>query len=419
MVLTETSPLGRTDASPGVLLTRLRRLLDVSVALNALNDTARLLDFIAQTTTAVLDCEAASVLLLDERTGALRFSAASGEAGAALVGTPVPLVGSLAGTTFREDRVLHAADAGADARRFQEADDATGFVTRALLGVPMRIGRRPVGVLQALNPRAGAFTQDDAEALLIVAAQAAVAIRDARQQEALKRANGQLAELDRLKTNFLSITSHELRTPITAVRGFGQILLEEVRGDLHAYADAVVRAGDRMMDVVETLDVMAGVQGELGAHPPALVSVSGVLADVAGEAERDVATALPPGPLLVHGDAARLRLAFGNLVRNAVQFTPPGGAVRVEAEVAADEVWVRVADAGRGLAAADLDRVFEPYVQVADPDRRDHEGLGVGLAVARAVVAQHGGRLWAESAGVGRGATFHARLPLATVAGGA
>ena len=417
MVLTETAPLGRSAAPPGVLLARLRRLLDVSVALNALNDTGRLLDFIAQTTTAVLDCEAASVLLLDERAGALRFSAASGAAGAALVGTLVPLAGSLAGTTFREDRILHAADAGADARRFRRADAATGFETRALLGVPMRIDGRPVGVLQALNPTAGAFTRDDAEALLIIAAQAAVAIRDARQQEALRRANEQLAELDRLKTNFLSITSHELRTPLTAVMGFGQILAEEVRGDLHAHARAVVQAGDRMMDLVETLDVMAGVQGDLGAHPPGLVSLAALLADAAGAAgaaKRAVALALPPGPLLVEGDGARLRLAFANLVRNAVQFS--GGAVRVEGEVCGDEVRVRVADEGRGLAAADLERIFEPYVQVADPDHRDHEGLGVGLAVARAVLVQHKGHVWAESAGLGAGSTFHARLPLAVVA---
>ena len=410
MTLTETPPLRRSGADPGVALARLRRLLDVSVALNALNDTGRLLDLIVRTTAAVLDCEAASVLLLDERVGGLRFSAASGEAGAALVGTVVPLEGSLAGVAFRDDRVLHAADADADARRFRRADEATGFETRAVLCVPMRIDRRPVGVLQALNPHADAFTRDDAEALLIVAAQAAVAIRDARQQEALRRANEQLAELDRLKTNFLSIASHELRTPITAVQGFGQILLEEVPGDLRDHADAVVRAGERMMDVVETLDVMAGTRGELGTHPTARFALAAVLADAA---EGAASVSLPPGPLVVEGDGARLRLALGNLVRNAVQFSAPGGAVRVEAEASGSEVHVRVVDAGRGLAAADLERIFEPYVQVADPDRRDHEGLGVGLTVARAVAVQHGGAVWAESAGLGRGATFHVRLPLA------
>ncbi len=413
MVLTETAPLQRADASASTALVRLRRLLDVSVALNALGDVDRLLDFIVQTTTTVLDCEAASILLLDERTGALQFAAASGEVGARLVGTAVPLDGSLAGTIFREDRILHAVDAETDERRHRATDAETGFVTRTLLGVPMRIDGQPVGVLQAINPAGGRFDRSDAEALLIVAAQAAVAIRNARHERALQAVNEKLAELDRLKTNFMSIASHELRTPITAVRGFGQILAEEVRGDLYTYADAVVRAGDRMMNVVETLDVMAGLQGELGAHPGRLVSLAALLQEAVEAAEREVTTGIPSGPLLVQGDASRLRLAVHNLVRNAVQFTPPDRAVRVESDVADGQVSVRVVDEGRGLAAADLDRVFEAYVQVQDPDRRDHEGLGVGLTVARAVALQHGGRLWAESAGLGQGATFHLRLPLA------
>ena len=411
MVLTETTPLTRPAETPDVTLSRLRRLLDVSVALNALCDPARLLDFIVQTTTTVLDCEAASILLYDEAAGALRFEAASGDVADALRGTYVPLRGSLAGTTFSEDRILHAADAEADVRRYSETDHRTGFVTRALLCVPMRIDRQPVGVLQALNPAAGGFDRADAEALLIVASQAAVAIRNARHEAALQRANDRLGELDRLKTNFMSIASHELRTPITAIRGFGQILQEEVRGDLFTYADAVVRAGDRMMNVVETLDVMAGLQGELGVHPGTLVSLAAIAREVA--APEAVEVDLPDGPLLVDGDRGRLRLAVGNLVRNAVQFSAPGGVVRVEANVDGDIVHLRVVDAGRGIDIADLDRIFEAYVQVQDPDRRDHEGLGVGLTVARAVALQHRGRLWAESAGLGTGATFHLTLPLA------
>ena len=418
MVLTETRPLGRPAEAPEVTLTRLRRLLDVSVALNAFGDTRRLLDYIARTTTEVLACEAASILLFDEVTGALRFEAATGDAGASLVGSEVPLVGSLAGTAFRDNRILHAADAEVDARRHRESDERTGFVTRSLVGVPMRIDGQPVGVLQALNPTRDAFDRADAEALLIIAAQAAVAIRNARHEEALRRANDRLAELDRLKTNFLSIASHELRTPITAVQGFGQILAEEVRGDLHTFADAVVSAGARMMDVVETIDVMAEARGDLGIHPGSLISLAAILSDVAGEEAPHAEVTLPPGPLLVEGDARRLRLAVRNLVRNAMQFSDPGGPVRVQARVLHGEVLFDIEDEGRGLSTGDLERIFEAYVQVSDPDHRDHEGLGVGLTVARAILIQHGGRLWAESDGPGRGATFHARLPLASAAPG-
>ena len=413
MALTESPPLARDLKDPGATIARFRRLLQVSVALNGQGGTDRLLDSIARTATDVLDCEAASILLVDDTTGALRFAAATGEAGAGLVGTEVPLTGSLAGAIFSQDRIVHAADTGADPRHHRAADRATGFVTRAMLGVPMRIDGRPVGVLQAFNPHADAFDAGDAEALLIVASQAAVAIRSARHDDALQRANARLADLDRLKTNFMSITSHELRTPITAVMGFGQILAEEVRADLHTHAHAIVRAGERMMDVVETLDVMAGLDGSLGAHPGAPTSLSAAIADAVRDHAPHAETELPDGPLLVRGDGRRLRLAFGHVVRNAVQFSPDGAPVRVAAHVADGQVRVAVRDEGRGLASADLDRVFEAYVQVADPDSRDHEGLGVGLTVARSVVVQHGGRLWAESPGLAGGATLHARLPLA------
>ncbi len=413
MALTETPPPAQTAEAADAQPARLRRLLDVSVALNALGDIDRLLDYIAQATTEVLRCQAASILLLDEAAGTLRFEAATGAAGAMLRGTEVPIHGSLAGAALHGNRILHAADAQADARRFRQSDQATGFVTRSMLAVPMRIDGRPVGVLQALNPHHGAFDRSDAESLLIVASQAAVAIRNARHEAALQSAHARLADLDRLKNNFMSIVSHELRTPLTAVVGFGQILAEEVRADLYTHAEAVVRAGARMMDVVETLDVMAGVQGEVGLLPRARASLADVLRDAADQAAPGVRLALPPGPLSVEGDARRLRLAFSHLLQNAVQFSEPGAPVRLHASVDQGTVGGAITDQGRGLAEDQLETIFEAYVQVADPDRRDHEGLGVGLTVARAVMLQYGGRLWAESPGLGQGATFHAHLPLA------
>lgn len=411
MVLTETVPLSNARETPAATLGRLRRLLDVSVALNTITDSERQLDFIARTTLDVLECEAASILLFDETTGALRFVAATG-AGAVLVGDEVPLQGSLAGATFSDNRIVHAADADEDARRYRMADAQTGFQTRALLGVPMRIDGQPVGVLQALNPKRDSFDRSDAEVLLIIAAQAAVAIRGLKNERALQRANDRLSELDRLKSSFMAIASHELRTPLTAIQGFGQILAEEVRGELYMHADAIVRAGNRMMDVVETVDVMSSLNAAVGSHPGSVLSLSAVLEAVAEEEVPHAHIALPPGPLLIEGHATRLRLAFRNVLRNAVQFSAPDAPVRLAGFVEAGEARISITDCGRGIDESDLEDVFEPYLQVANPDQRDHEGLGLGLTVARAVVHQHGGRMWAESPGLGKGATIHARLPL-------
>ena len=412
MVLAEIAPPPSSAASPAATIARLKRLLNLTLALNSVGETERLLGLVLRTAMDVADCEAASILLLDERTGDLRFAAASGEAGAQLVGTKVPVDASLAGIVIREDRVLHAAEAGTDTRRYARTDAETGFVTRVLLGIPMRIDGEPVGVLQALNPNEGSFNQSDVEVLLVVAAQAAVAIRNARHEQALRLLNDRLAQLDQLKTNFLAITSHELRTPLTSVRGFGQILQEEVPDALRPYAHAVVRAGYRMTNVIETLDVMAGLQSDLGRHPTRRIALHCLLMDVL-EAARDVTGDVLvsfPDHALVEGVASRLRLALDNLVRNAAQFSPDGAPIYVDATESGGTLHVRVADEGRGLAPEDLERIFEAYVQVQDADHRDHEGLGVGLTVARAVAVQHGGQLWAESAGPGRGATFHLTL---------
>ena len=392
-------------------LERFRSLLDVTLALNSGGDLDRLLDVILRTATMVAECEAASILIHDELSGSLRFVAATGPAAAQLVGVGVPVDASLAGTIFREDRVLYAAEVAGESGHFREIDQSTGFETRALLGVPMRIEGEVVGVLEVLNPTRERFDRADAEAVLVVASQAAVAIRNARHKQMLEQLNAKLSELAELKNDFLAITSHELRTPLTSVRGFGQILAEEVREDLEPYAQAVVRAGQRMTDVVETLDVMATLRGELGSHPGRRVSVRCLADEVASTTRREVRVAFPEG-VYVEGHGPRLRLLINNLVKNAVQFSPSELPVYLHAAIEGPEVHIRVIDQGRGISAGNLERIFEAYVQVQDPDHRDHEGLGVGLTVARAIAVQHGGALWAESDGPGHGATFHLILPL-------
>ncbi|MEL6615217.1 MAG: HAMP domain-containing sensor histidine kinase [Bacteroidota bacterium] len=410
--MTEARLVPRTGEPPEAAARRLRSLLDINLALGAVADLDRLLGTILSVTRRALRCEAASVLLHDPRENVLRFAAATGDPEHALAEIRVPLAGSLAGTIFCENRPLLAVDVENDERHFTDAAEATGFDPRVLLGVPMRVEGRPIGVLEALNPHE-AFDAVDAEMLLIVSSQAAVAIQNTRQREELESARARLADLDRLKSDFMAVASHELRTPLAALRGFGEILHEEVRPELAEPADEVVRASRRMQAIVETLEEMSALAAESGPAESRPVDLADVLTVAGADIDRAVAFQFPPAPLVVRAEPRRLHAAFGHLLRNAVQHTPPEAAIRVEAEASGEDAIVRVSDEGRGLAPGDAERIFEAFEQAERPLTRRTEGLGVGLTVARSAILRYGGRVWATSPGVGQGSTFHVRLPLA------
>jgi|GEM_PF-5091323 len=410
MALTETPVPARAGDTPEAALGRLRRLLDVCVALNSTRDIDELLATLVQTTTVVLRCEAASILLYDDRDAALRFIAASGDGADALRDVVVPLDGSLAGTIFREDRPLLAADLAADPRHFAEAAEATGVRPEVLLGVPMRADGAPIGVLEAINPTDGTFDDADAETLLVIAAQAAVALRNAWQRDALAAANARLEETDRARVRFLAVASHELRTPLATVRGYAEVLADEAPPALRPFADEVLAAGRRMTEIVETVEEMIATdeRSEAGS-----VRVTDLFAAARAVAGRALTLDLTDARLAVRADPARLRLAVSHLVRNAVAFTPPDGTVTLSARAAGADVALCVCDTGRGIAPEHLERIFEPFYQVDATESRAHEGLGVGLSVVRSIVMRAGGRIWATSGGDGRGTTLHLRLPRA------
>ena len=409
--MTETRLAPRAAEPPDAAVRRLRALLDINVALGAVADVDHLLGTIIRTTKSVLQCEAACVLLHEPRENVLRFAAATGDPDGKLDDVRVPLKGSLAGTIFRENRPLLAVDLEHDERHFDDAAHSTGLVPRVLLGVPMRIDGAPIGVLEALNPTE-AFDAVDAEMLLIVSSQAAVALDRAHKRDALDDARKRLADLDRVKSDFMSVASHELRTPLAALRGFGEILHEEVRPELAGHADEVVRSARRMQSIVETLEEMSRLDtgdAPVGARPVPLWTV---LTEAAEGVERPLDLRIPPPFFVVEGEKNRLVLAFRHLLQNAAAFTPPEGAICVRTRAEHGEVHVTIEDEGVGLAEQDLERIFEAFTQAEDPLTRRAEGMGMGLTVARSILLRHRGRVWATSDGPGRGSTFHVRLPL-------
>src|SRR5574341_672616 len=233
---------------------QLARLVKLSVTLNSTLDLDTLLQLITATATELLDCEAASILLYDEKKPRLYFAAATGSDPAKLAEIPVPIENSLAGTIFRTNRHLILNDVEQDPRHYSMVSDYIKFKVKSLLGVPMPIRDRTVGVLEAVNKHYGAFDERDATLLSVTAAHAAIAVNNARLLRATKQALEKVREANQLKSNFLALASHELRTPLGIIIGYSTFLKEDAQGELSDHANQVLTAARQMHSILDEMN---------------------------------------------------------------------------------------------------------------------------------------------------------------------
>jgi K+-sensing histidine kinase KdpD len=314
---------------PSLEAKQLARLMDVSLTLNSTLNLDEILSQLLTSATDMLDCDAASILLYDEKRNRLVFAASTGSDPAKLAKIPVPIDGSLAGTIFREEKSIVINDVEQDPRHFAPAAEQVEFTTKSLLGVPMRIRDKGVGVIEALNKRKGQFTSADERLLTALASQAASAIHNARLIQALRNAYENISETDRLKSNFLALASHELRTPLGIIIGYASFLQEEA-GEVSEHAERVLAAASQMRSVIEAMTSLHLLQAKGLTFKPRVVPVQQVLnaayaemRPIAEEMRHIVTFDLPAQSLLVTADPEKLAPAFVNLLNNAVRFTRP------------------------------------------------------------------------------------------------
>lgn len=233
-----------------------------------------------------------------------------------------------------------------------------------------------------------------------------------------------LQAADAAKDEFLAVLSHELRTPLAAIAGWANVLRRSASAESVSKAvlaiDRNVFLQSRMVE--DLLDVTRIAKGtvtlDLRIHALAALIQAAMEASVQEGEKKSIRIDFTDAnvPLLVHGDAGRLQQIFRNIVSNAVKFTPAGGRVRVTLARDADCARVAVADSGKGIAPDFLPFVFELFRQQEHGTRREHEGLGIGLALVKRLVELHGGSVDISSAGVGHGTEVTVRLPLAAAA---
>jgi signal transduction histidine kinase len=398
---------------------QLARLIEVSVTLNSTLNLDELLQFIIRSATEILNCESVSILLYDEKHGRLVFAAATGSDPKRLTETPVPLDRSLAGIIFRENKSVTLSDVQHDARHYQMVSKHVSFEVHNLLGVPMRIKDQPTGVLEALNKRGGDFDESDADILSVIASQAAVAIHNARLVKALQDAYDELRANDQLKTNFLALASHELRTPLGVIIGYASFLEEESPGELSDHAKQVLNAAMQMRVLVDAMTNLNMLRSEEMVMHRLVVPVQQVLRGAYTEVKQLVSAKgqmvnldLPEKLIPIKCDPDKLTSAFVNLLDNAIRFTQEGGKITVGAALQpGGEVLCWVQDTGKGIPAGELKKIFQEFYQIEPHTTRKHGGMGIGLSIAKGLVEAHGGTIWAESHGLGKGATFKVLLP--------
>lgn len=398
---------------------RLQRLLEISRTLSATHNLPELLQSIISVACELTQSEVASILLFDPGTGRLRFEASPGKHQDELREVSVPLNASVAGWIFTHAKPMVIQDAKADKRVFRQIDNTLGFQTGSILGVPLVVKGKPIGVLEAVNKLdAGHYTEDDLEVLETLAAQASVAIETARLLTSIQDSNDELQRLDRMKSDFIAIASHELRTPLGLILGHATFLKEFIPPDHQEQMEVIIRSAMRLKSIIEDMSTIAHneqgqsrVRREPFSMSKLVEQTVGGFVEAAEEKQIEIGFDVPgDDPLILDGDVDKIQVALSNLIKNAITFTDAGGQVGIKVEGDEGLVKVFVVDTGIGIPTADVERVFDRFYQVESHLTRKHGGMGLGLSIAKAMIEMHQGQIWCESK-EGTGSLFCFMLP--------
>ncbi|HNB53101.1 MAG TPA: ATP-binding protein [Anaerolineales bacterium] len=230
-----------------------------------------------------------------------------------------------------------------------------------------------------------------------------------------------LEQTESLRRELIGDVAHELRTPLTTIKGTVEALLDGVLPPEAETFQQIYREADRLQRLVADLQELSRVEAgayKLHPQPLSLAEVCATIADRLAHqfAEKGVAVSIqiPPTLSKIQADEDRLTQVLTNLIGNALQYTPRGGHVTIMAHQTGQEIRVAVQDDGIGIPAEALPHLFDRFYRVDKSRSRAGGGSGIGLTIAKHFVEAHGGRIWAESDGPGKGSTFSFTLPAST-----
>jgi len=240
----------------------------------------------------------------------------------------------------------------------------------------------------------------------------------------LNIANERLKNIDRQKTEFLNIVAHDLRTPLTSIRSYTDMLLmhkdkpETIKKVFVEFLEVIRHEGLRLENLVNDYLDLAKIEGGQMIFKSEPVDIKGIinksLATYYGEAMEhgiNLKSILSEDIPVINADDGKLRQVVSNLLSNAIKYTPKGGTITISAEKKDKYIEVCVEDTGPGISKEYHERIFEKFVQVQSGKERVKKGTGLGLPIVKYIMEHHGGRVWVESE-EGKGAKFFFALPI-------
>ena len=381
-----------------------RRLIDISRDLASTLDLDMLLSRIVHAAAEVSGAEAASILLYDDSARRLHFQVATNIDEPTRRGLVVPIEKSIAGWVVLHREALRIANVHEDARFFSEIEQTLGFATQSILAVPLITKNKVVGVLEALNKHSGEFSNADESMLLVLGAQAAVAIENARLFQ---------------QSDLISEFVHELRTPLASLSTATYLLLrpemsQEQRDQIvNSIHNETLRLNALASSFLDLARLESGrVQFRKTTFPIAdlLYECKDVMTSKAEEERIQIRVEALEGLPLLEADRSKLKQVLLNLISNGIKYNRPHGSILLKAENQGEEMVISVQDTGIGIPEQALPHMFEKFYRV-----REHEnhaaGTGLGLSISKQIVAGHGGRIEVKSK-MGVGTLFTISLPL-------
>jgi signal transduction histidine kinase len=380
-----------------------RRLIDIARDLASTLDLDVLLSRIVFAAAEISGAEAASILLYDDTSRQLYFQISTNMDASTRRGLIVPLEGSIAGWIVSNRQTVRITNAHNDPRFFPNVEETTGFSTESILGIPLVTKNKIVGVLESLNKQKGKFTDADESMLLVLGAQAAVAIENARLFQ---------------QSDLISEFVHELRTPLSSLSTATYLLLrpemsqeqrDQIINNIHNETIRLNALASSFLDLARLESGRVQFRKSMFNITDLIYECKDVMASKAIEDNIQIRVESSERLPLIDADRDKIKQVLLNLLSNAIKYNRPNGTVMLRSEETEKNIVIYIQDTGLGIPEESLPHLFQKFFRV-----REHEsrvaGTGLGLSICKQIVHGHGGRIEVKSK-LGVGTVFMVHIP--------